>query len=533
MDAVAEVNAEKKGAAEEKADVAVVDPFMEKLAASFHQAIEPKSGKDVKLKPMKPVDLEEPAEVFRATQTVGEVVVEAGRVAAEGKKEGEQPTPKEEKAVADEEEKRGAGEKEKAADAPAETKEVETQVKVKARIAEPSQPAAAVAPAQAETSPKPAVTPVVPELDPYEKSLSDGQREELDLARAAEKFLPEQYRGQPEKMLGFFKKVDEFARQHPDMAPDSEEFKEFVERQRPVYREGDRRRVEKMQITAEVTEATRKEMDERLAKETAQLRKRQYEMETKPVVAKALDSFQDGLFGQLPEGVDASLADLGKVLQEEGFKKAAKQFPVEAPIYESTVRAASEYLELVHGLKAFDEKDPTHRWLVSFIDRQAEVVKGDAERRSQQGKEFLAPEEFAELAQKDAQAARKHWTFSEVQILDMLALNAHLHATNRIKELEEGGYERKRGTRNAERGTTDKKEEPKTEQATSKAEAKNGAVGENGKGESGNGAEENNGTVSPRAGTTGSPGVATGKPNANENARFLEMLMPGGGKFAA
>jgi hypothetical protein len=140
------------------------------------------------------------------------------------------------------------------------------------------------------------------------------------------------------------------------------------------------------------------------------------EVEIRPRIAKSIDNFVEAVNSILPEDIAASVKSgtLDEDLPLEG--ETVKQYLGLAK------HAASEFLNLTGGLTKFDSKNPTHSWLGSFIHEQGTLfLKNGGKELERDGKKFLPRAEYNGLP---ADRKDKFWSFTDSDVLDMLAYNA-------------------------------------------------------------------------------------------------------------
>lgn len=405
--------------------------------------------------------------------------------------------------------------------APVVLSEVIGEPKPVAPVVEPPKPAAVVPPVAPVVAPEtkkvvvkpptpvvptepvvvaPVVAPVVvpPVADPdaaFVETLNDAQRDELEVARYAETKYPE-LKGRAQATIDFYKKLDAFVKDNKDAAPDSDEFKEFVEANKPKYNEGQRRKIERQMIADQAAAQAKRDFDGQFKKQEEEL----HALRVKPEVEAASQGFRKTMETvELPEGVDPTVRDVAAKLNKDGYDAAAKDFSLEAPIVQSHLTAADKYVAISRGAEKFNPADPTHKWLDGFVSRQATTLaqRPEAERMVN-GKLFLTPADYAAKRNADPNgAAEKFWTFSEQQILNMIAVNAALQINGEIQRLEQAGFKRAK--------KSDKVENPPvTTPPIATTEP-----------------------VSPRAGASQTPGPVVPTTAANPEASFLNSLVPG------
>ena len=316
------------------------------------------------------------------------------------------------------------------------------------------------------------------------KALTPEQMEEYELAVYAEAHGTP---GQVENLRTFYTKVDDFRTKNPDTTPDSEDFLKFVETEQPKY--PNRRKLERQMIADQAAAAAMK----RVEPELEESRRKQRELEVAPRLQRSVAQFEDMMVDPeftVPDGVSKVITKQVIEAVRANYEDALKKYPVEAPIAAGHINAAQELLRISAGVVVMNGKNPIHTWLHDFTSRQESLARG---RKDTAGREFATSEEYVKHA--EAGNASKYWTFSDMDLLNLIAMNAHVGAHSKAAQLQDGGW-----TRAAEKqtATPEKKEAPKSS------------------------SEE-----SPKAGATIAPGAADRGKVATPNADFLNRLMPG------
>lgn len=361
---------------------------------------------------------------------------------------------------------------------------------------------------------KPATPPATPpeatdeqkKRDEYLAALSPEQKREYDLAKFAETKHPEQYKGHADKVLDFFKKSEAFQKENPEAGADSEEWQDFIEENRPRYREGERWHLVEELATDTATERAKREIEAAREELTSRIK----QVEVAPKIEKRIERFRKFLAEpKLPDGVEAAdkavvESVLGSLGDEGKIQQAFETNEVEAPIILAHEAAHREFQALMHGAKKFNPENEMHQWLSVFIQDQGRLFADQpVESKTVNGKTFLPVAEFNALAAENPAAVQKHWTFSIENIEDMIATDAHIAIQARYQRLKKSGFVR--------------------------ASRENLSIPENKTPVAG--AERN----PPRAGASIAPGAAaTAKSgqNMSETALFLNRIFPGGAKIA-
>ena len=271
------------------------------------------------------------------------------------------------------------------------------------------------------------VTPPEDEQKDPEEGLLEEQREELELARIAEKSYPDKYKGLANSLLSYYEKLEAYATtaigDDPDRSfgEDDDQYQDWVSRNRPKFSENDRERAERTLIENRAYERAKTEV----SSQYTELERRQKALEMKPQIDSRIESFGKSI-------LSSSEVDAAKAIIKSGFDGAAEEFPLESSVYKDTINQAKnlagEYLGFVHGLKEFDYNNSQHKWLLEFINHNGEwFEKNGGQSRTKDGKSFVSRARYSEL--HAAGKANDHWTFDHEDILDLLGANA-LHEAN-------------------------------------------------------------------------------------------------------
>lgn len=409
--------------------------FMANLLKGINRVVTPEGKVDnAPVIPPEPVTPPPPA-LPAATRTMGEI-------AAEVKKKSEAPVPPVVPAV--------VPPVEPVAVVPPVVPPVEPPVPAPRLRKKPDAviPPAPVAPPVV-VAPTPAAVPVVvPSAeDDYVKSLPQEAQDEIQMAKFAETKFPE-LKGKASEIIGYYKKVDTFAQSHPDLKPNSEEFKEFTDENRPKWRSGEKRRVETAFLKEEVKAEAKREMMAELQPELEATKRRIHNQEVAPLINKAVDDFQNLLVSgeSLPDpAMEAIPADVAKVFREKGAKAAMEEFPLEGKIYAQTVNAGNEWLNLTNGVTQLNMGNPMHKWLMDFVEQQGNIYRANPE-STREGRTFLPLMEYMNLLAADRAQASRHYTFDDRDVLNLLAHNATIGLNAQIRELEKSGFKREKKT---------------------------------------------------------------------------------------
>jgi hypothetical protein len=332
---------------------------------------------------------------------------------------------------------------------------------VRKAFSEAQPPSAATPPPAAQT---PAPAPAAPQDDPYISQLGPEEKEAIELAKWADANVTE-FKGQglPSKFVAFYKAVDEYVAAAKAKDPDGErtyddddkEFTKFVEDNRPAIEPTKWERLKTDRLVAQVEESTTKKVSEKFAAENEAIKRRQTILEVKPVIEGRLAKFQDNVGQLMIAEKDSIIATVAQTIGKDGVDKALEADPIFTPIvvsaYNQGQSAAAEFLAMTNGVKEFKPDNPVQDWLVRFIRRAGDVFAANgADKRVRNGedgtpKTFLPRGKFNEIyARNPDEAASKHWTFSDEDVLNMIERNTKDHikalVTQETERLAKAGY---------------------------------------------------------------------------------------------
>lgn len=303
-------------------------------------------------------------------------------------------------------------------------------------------PAPVVVQVQATPAPIPASpAPTDPDAD-FIASLDEDRRDDYEIAKFAETLNPAM-KGKARETLDYFRKTDAFIAAHPEATPESEPFQEFVNANRPKFTVRERRTIERELIKSQTAAEVRAEMATKLAVQEKEINA----LRVQPQIDAQLSQFNQLLSKDIPvpEGVDPAAKEVAAAIATKGYAEASKEFAVEAPIVAQHQSTAAEYLRIANGIVQFDASNSTHSWLESFVRKQGVILASQPDAvKTRDGKKFLPLHEFSQLARTNPEAAKGHWTFTDQDILNVIAMNAVYVVNKEIKKLEASGFKREK-----------------------------------------------------------------------------------------
>lgn len=311
-------------------------------------------------------------------------------------------------------------------------------------------------------------------------------------------------KGKRAEVLTYFKKVDEFARAHPQA--NEEELNQFIRDNTPKWKPGEKRRIDTAfiadQAATEAARRVREDLEPRLNAAQKKIR----EQEIAPIIDKATGEFDKLMFStdSVPENADMEPipSEVNQRIKDAGFETALEEHPIEVPIVAHAQQAAREWMRLTNGITQFNGNDPIHAWLINFVARQGDIQasKPDA---VQDGRRFMPLIQYLETCKNNPQAAQSYWSFDDKDVLNMIAVNANLAYNAKVKSLEKAGFKREKKkplTNPPNPAPTPQPVQPPAAPPTS---------------------------TSPRMRGTSSPGPAEAPKNNSPTSAFLDKLVPG------
>ena len=264
------------------------------------------------------------------------------------------------------------------------------------------------------------------------------QMEELELAKFAERRYPDKYQGQASKLLSFYKKLDDYAAKSDGSLDDDDvEFREFVGKNKPKL--PNTKRLEREMIADLAAKQVGNEKDSVIN----DLKDKVRILETKPTIDKKFSSFTSDLqkAGEIED-------DLAKPIYEQQLKSAEN--------------VGQEYLDLYYGMKTWDERNPTQKWIVDFVTHQSNYfARKGGKALDKGGKTFMTPADYSAHGKVDS-----NWTFGPDEILKMFnnffTNSAKKQVESEYERLEKLGFTKPKGKKSPKSGKTKEDARPIT-----------------------------------------------------------------------
>ena len=332
----------------------------------------------------------------------------------------------------------------------------------------------------------------------FVESLTEEQREELHEAEVAERLFPDRHKGRRKALLAYYKTIEDSTRKLLEEDPQrtldesDEEFVKLTER-KPGMSAAEYKRTLREIAAEDARKKVGQDIDPRLEEINLKTRR----LEVAPMIEKVAEkTLPESIKSMFAADEKSELAQVFKVIDEKGPEEFAKEYPLEAAVAVAEVGAAKtvvrEFLMLTKGAARFDEKNQAHNFIIGFIDNQGEqFAERGGDLRNKAGKQFLPRRKFSEMLRKEKDQASsfdperwqtgKYWTFTDSDIVNMVATQAKQNIEHRVKweieQAEKRGFVRVKRNPVAEAPKAEKKtpqeiEAPKISQKASGGGAK-------------------------------------------------------------
>lgn len=291
-------------------------------------------------------------------------------------------------------------------------------------------------------APAPAPEPPADDLTDEDKSyvetaLTDEQREEIEVAQYAAAKNPEKYKAHAKNMVGFYRKLNEYTTANPEA--EEGELKKFIADNRPKYNGRDRSKLKEAMVEERAEERTVKRLQPQIEAANRKL----FEIETKPLVKAAHAQFVDSLAaGQIKmlDGIDPIEKEVVEAARTMPFAELLEKYPVEGRPVARAIAAGEEFLALRANLEKFSPENDVHNFLFGFLAQQSSfVMKRPEDQRVRDGKQFAPYMVFNAMKPEEQE---KHWTFTDAQVLNMIAQDSAMEISRDVKRLEAAGFKR-------------------------------------------------------------------------------------------
>lgn len=433
----------------------------------------------------------------------------------------------------------------KPADAPASTDAPAATPPAQAAATTPAAPATPATPAQpASPDPEPVKvkrprvavvqTPVVPQqaqpapvepAKPVEEpaklsaddqalidSLTDEERDEYELALYAAQSNPAHV-SKPAEVLGFFKKVQQFSAANPDAQPDSQEFQQIIDKNRPRWAPGEKRKLSRKMIEDAAVARAKSEVGAEVTRDLEATKSKLRELEKGPEIAKRVEEFRSNSLVNVPEGYSRIDQDVIQAAAKLSRNELIEQFPVEGAVLVKHFDAVNELEMIKEGVREFAPTNPTHAFLLEFLTQQERYLETapEAIKRDAAGRTFVSRMRMDELLKRDPNAMQKHWFIDNEMLKSQLAIHAHEEVGNRVDQFKKAGFERRQPAKTATQPVVQPAQAQPAAQPKPQAQP----------------ASTDNPHAGPKASVSTAPGVETVVSKPTPAQEFIRSRIPG------
>jgi len=285
--------------------------------------------------------------------------------------------------------------------------------------------------------------------DPLAKygKLLPQERRSLELAQFAAKALPDVYADMEKREIDFIAKHRTFIAENTDtdgkFDHTTEEYQDFLRKNRPTYRPGDR---EELMLTRAEERGAQK-AQEKLMPQLEAYRRKLNEVQVTPLVRDTLKAVEDDVLSAL----DKPIAEAMKANPSAALKSYGVEAPVATIIMEDTKENVRQYMLIANGVIEFNPDNGIHKTVANFVKRQGELLDAMPEdKRMRDGKLLVSVKKFNETPEHKRTGIR---TFTTMDVVDMLAASGKNYLTATIKaehaKLEASGYKKVAATQAA------------------------------------------------------------------------------------
>ena len=276
-----------------------------------------------------------------------------------------------------------------------------------------------------------------PEADPFEDSLIEEQREELELYRYAES--KGKHPGKAAKLLDFYKNLDQYVEKAKQEDPErtfdneDEEFMSYIRNNKPVI--SDIEALKRTKFRDEIVSDVKKEYEQTITNLKGELNEIRATPQVKATIKEAGRAYDE--FAKMEEMKEAD------PLKHSIFNEEKDRY----------MKWADNFVKRWHGLNTALDDD--YYALINDIEQEAEAYAREG-KTDKDGQKFLTPSRYAQAQDKTG-----YWTWDQNDILERFGTKsinaANENVEKRVKELESYGFVRGSSPKDSQESA---KEEP-------------------------------------------------------------------------
>lgn len=303
---------------------------------------------------------------------------------------------------------------------------------------------------------KPEVPALAPALPPptsqSDATLTEEQREEIAEADVAARLFPDRYKEHPDRLRAWYgnfqTNLAALLEKNPNVEESDDEYQALL-RNKPAVKPVDARKVQRKIGEDGAARATEERLAPRINKIEMEARRSNIMPEVQHFVGKV---FGKQLADIIANDAKSPLVPALKAYMEKGEAEAEKLHPLAFNILRDETRHAQtmlhEFLLMRNGAAAFDDRNPYHMAVSSFITEEGQAFQKKGGRLLvQEGRNFLPREQFLNLYRaepdewksfnQDNWTTSRYWTFTDTAVVDMMGYRVKEKAEKLIDQERE------------------------------------------------------------------------------------------------
>lgn len=288
----------------------------------------------------------------------------------------------------------------------------------------------------------PATPPAPPPVDDL-ASLSDVDREEVELARFAAKAMPGKYGDMERKIRDFVdsrnKKVAEIIRENGEFDPNDEEYRKWVGSVRPNYSGADRNKL----ITERIKHETEESFERKYAEREKKLQREIKKVEAAPVIASAARETYQEIVGIDDDVAKAVAADPAKAIENNPFEA-----PTVLKNAQDTTKMVEEYMRISSGIIDADAQNPIHVGLDHLIAAQGRKLDAmpQDKRVAPDGRVWVSRDAYFKMREANDPNLSSYRTFEDRDVVTLIREFGKSVTVRQLSDIREklakSGYKR-------------------------------------------------------------------------------------------
>ena len=289
-----------------------------------------------------------------------------------------------------------------------------------------------------------------------DKAFVDGLHEDdaelLEMARFAEGFNKDKYKGRFAQTLRFLKDKGAMEKKHSEENPDepaedSQVLQDWISKNEPKMGRAEGRKLNKEMFISETLERGRAQTDDALANATEEIER----LKSQPVAQQAVADYYKEASTVIPQDIrevyqkalEEGKDNVGAAAAiEETFGQEAQ---IAARAWETAKALGSEFINMTKGVTGVDLLNPVHAEINLRITRFGKEIAARSEDPEKaktlildDGRTFVVRSKFIKMEKAERV---KHWSLSDTQILKLFVQQETRRASEQIDKIRTAKYE--------------------------------------------------------------------------------------------